>query len=99
MVGLQLAAAAEAERSRFVFGQTPNERSRFYLQQVLTGRDAAKEVRAFGLGGYLRGRYERLWNERLSELRAVTRRRLARSLGGSLVSGALSAGTIAVLAW
>src|SRR5919201_1902353 len=35
-----------------MFGMTPNDRVRHYLQQVMTGRDPAKEVRAFRLAPF-----------------------------------------------
>ena len=72
---------------RFVHGMTPNERQRNYLRRVLIGRDPAKEVRAFQLGRFLRGRYDRLYDERIVELRSLARRRHARSLLGALRLG------------
>ncbi len=83
----------------FTRGMTPNERQRNYLGNVLMGRSAAKEVRAFNLAGFLRRRYDRLYDERLAELRALARRRTARSLLGSLSGSAVTVGTIAMLAW
>ena|SRR5215218_9025464 len=56
---------------RFAFGMTPNDRRRNYLQSVLLGRDSAKEVRAFDLARFLRKRYDRLYDERIAELRAL----------------------------
>ena len=84
---------------RFMHGMTPNERQRHYLERILMGRDPAKEVRSFRLATFLRGRYERLYDERIDELRALARRRMGRSLLGSLASSAVTAGTVAVLAW
>ena len=84
---------------RFMHGMTPNERQRHYLERVLMGRDPAKEVRSFRLATYLRGRYDRLYDERISELRSLARRRTGRSLLGSLASALVTAGTVAVLAW
>ena len=63
------------------------------------GRDPAKEVRSFRLAGYLRGRYDRLYDERIAELRSLARRRMGRSLLGSSSASAVTAWTIAVLAW
>jgi ATP-binding cassette, subfamily B, bacterial len=80
-------------------GMTPNDRQRGYLQNVLMGRNAAKEVRAFNLAGFLRQRYDRLYDERIAELRQLAKRRTFRSLLGSLTSSAVTVGTIAVLAW
>ncbi len=84
---------------RFMHGMTPNERQRNYLERVLMGRNSAKEVRSFGLAGFLRNRYERLYDERITELRSLARRRMARSLIGSVASAAVTAGTVAALAW
>ena len=63
---------------------TPNERQRNYLGNVLMSRNAAKEVRAFDLPELLRRRYDRLYDERISELRLLARRRTGRALIGSL---------------
>jgi ATP-binding cassette subfamily B protein len=80
-------------------GMTPNDRQRNYLQNVLMGRNAAKEVRAFNLAGFLRARYDRLYDERVAELRQLAKRRTVRSLLGSLTSSLVTVGTIAVLSW
>jgi ATP-binding cassette, subfamily B, bacterial len=84
---------------RFMHGMTPNERQRHYLERILMGRDPAKEVRSFRLARFLRGRYEHLYDERITELRSLARRRMGRSLLGSLASAVVTAGTVAVLAW
>jgi ATP-binding cassette subfamily B protein len=83
----------------FTRGMTPNERQRNYLQNILMGRNAAKEVRAFNLAGFLRQRYDRLYDERIDELRRLARRRTGRSLLGSLASSGVTVGTIGVLSW
>jgi hypothetical protein len=67
--------------------QNARDRERGYLMGILTGRDPAKEVRAFDLAGYLRRRWERLFDERLSELRDVSRRQLWFSLAANVGSG------------
>jgi ABC-type multidrug transport system fused ATPase/permease subunit len=59
---------------RFAFAMTPRDRERGYLASLLTGRDPAKEVRAFQLVGTLRARHDRRYDERLAELRRVVRR-------------------------
>ena len=83
----------------FSRGMTPGDRQRHYLQNVLMGRNAAKEVRAFNLASFLRGRYDRLYDERISELRRLARRRTGRSLVGSLTSSAVTVATIGMLSW
>jgi ATP-binding cassette, subfamily B, bacterial len=83
----------------FTRGMTPNERQRNYLQNVLMGRNAAKEVRAFNLASFLRRRYDSLYDERIAELRQLAKRRTGRSLLGSLASSAVTVGTIGMLSW
>ncbi|HET9323300.1 MAG TPA: ABC transporter ATP-binding protein [Gaiellaceae bacterium] len=83
----------------FSRGMTPGDRQRSYLQNVLMGRNAAKEVRAFNLAGFLRQRYDRLYDARIAELRKLARRRTGRSLLGSLLSSAVTVATIAMLSW
>lgn len=57
-----------------------NRRLRYYVQHVLTGRDEAKEVRAFGLAPALRRRWETAYDE-ARELTACSGREPG---GGSL---------------
>jgi ATP-binding cassette subfamily B protein len=83
----------------FTREMTPNERQRNYLQHVLMGRSAAKEVRAFNLASFLRGRYDRLYDERIAELRRLAKRRTARSLVGSVASAGVTVGTVGMLSW
>jgi ATP-binding cassette subfamily B protein len=83
----------------FSRGMTPGDRQRHYLQNVLMGRNAAKEVRSFNLASFLRSRYDRLYDERILELRKLARRRTGRSLVGSLTSSGITVGTIAMLSW
>jgi ATP-binding cassette subfamily B protein len=80
-------------------GMTPNDRQRNYLQSILTRRDPAKEVRSFGTAGFLRERYDRLYDERIVELRSLARRRMRRSLLGSLSATAVTAATVFALAF
>jgi ATP-binding cassette, subfamily B, bacterial len=99
-VPLWIAAARNSrDLYEFMFGMTPNDRQRMYLQHVLLERDSAKEVRAFGLAPFLRRRYDRLYDEKIAELRALARRRTGRALLGSLASAAVVAGSLAALAW
>ena len=77
---------------------TPRDRERGYLAGLLTGRDAAKEVRAFGLVRVLRSRHDRLADERLTELRSVARHQMRYALLANLASAVIIAGTLALLA-
>jgi ATP-binding cassette, subfamily B, bacterial len=84
---------------RFFWRMTPRDRERFYLADVLSGRDAAKEVRAFGLAPHLRRRYEVLFDERLRELRKLARRQFLYSVVANAVIGVVLAATLVLVAW
>ncbi len=83
----------------FMREMTPNDRRRGYILSLLTSREIAKEIRAFGLGGYLRQLYERLSDERLVRLREHLRQRTALSAVGSAGTALASGLTFGVLAW
>ncbi|GAB3715113.1 ABC transporter ATP-binding protein [Amycolatopsis oliviviridis] len=74
-------------RAQVLTGLSPTERREFFYMQLMTGLDAAKEIRLLGLGRLFRGRM-------LTELgKANARRRRAdlRELGVQGLLGALSA--------
>lgn len=54
----------------FHMRMTTVARARSYLYGLLTQKDPAKEVRAFGLGEYLNERHTVLYEQQLAELRA-----------------------------
>jgi ATP-binding cassette subfamily B protein len=83
----------------FSVEQTERDRARFYIRQILSGKDEAKEVRAFNLGGFLRDRHDRLLDARIADLRAMVRRRLRLGLTGGLVTSFLTAAAVGVLIW
>ncbi len=83
----------------FFWKQTPHDRQRHYLAGVLRGRNPAKEVRAFGLGGFLRCRYDGLYDGRISELRRVSQRQVRVSLLANLLIGTVLGATLVLMAW
>ena len=83
----------------FMLEMTPNDRKRGYVLGLLTSRDMAKEVRAFGLGTYLRNLYERLSDERIARLRQHLRHRAGLSILGSAGNAVAGGITFGVLAW
>src|SRR5581483_2830647 len=89
-------ASGRRGRAFYHFGviMTPKDRERSYLAGLLTGRDPAKEVRAFGLAGY-----QRLSDERIAEMRQVSARQLRVMMAADLVSAATVAGAIAIVLW
>ena len=68
-------------------GQTQAQRLRGYLERTLTGRDAAKEVRVFGLGPTLIGWWEHLY-WRVADL-IYRQRRRHYAIGGFLAAFSL----------
>ncbi len=78
---------------------TERERRRAYLEAILTRKDEAKELRAFEAAPFLRERYDHLYDQRLSELIGVVRRRLKLGIAGSLGTSALTGGALAFLIW
>jgi ATP-binding cassette subfamily B protein len=81
----------------FVVAQTSVIRLRQYLSLVQTGREEAKEIRAFELGPALRGRVDQLYTDYLRDLGRHLRRRSAINLLGGLGSAFFLALTVAVL--
>jgi ATP-binding cassette subfamily B protein len=81
----------------FAYGMTPRDRERSYLAELLTGRNAAQEVRAYGLAWFLDGRRQRLWEERLRHLRGVARRQVVPGLIASVLTSAIMAGALLAL--
>jgi ABC-type multidrug transport system fused ATPase/permease subunit len=78
---------------------TPRDRERSYLASLLTERDPAQEVRAFGLAGFLRARHDRLADERIAELRRVSYRQLRGAAAADLAGAATIAAAIATIMW
>ncbi|WP_210502834.1 ABC transporter ATP-binding protein [Nocardioides xinjiangensis] len=83
----------------FAVAQTPVLRERTYLSILQTGREEAKEVRAFGLGGWLHDRFDALYDGYLRDLRRHTLRRALLSLVGQLGSALVLGGTLLFIVW
>ncbi|MFI6070063.1 ABC transporter ATP-binding protein [Actinoplanes sp. NPDC051343] len=66
-----------------------NRRRREYYERVLSGRDDAKEVRALGLAGRLRRRWDAEYGAEVAETVAVTRTHLRLRLKARLVGDAV----------
>lgn len=84
----------------FSYELTTSDRLRSYLFFLLNTREPAKEVRAFGINGFLRGKFDALWADRAATLRAVVRHRRRRSLmaeAATSFASVLALGTIVVL--
>jgi ATP-binding cassette subfamily B protein len=95
-----LAASRRGESFYQLFWKmTPADRLRAYLASLLEGRNSAKEVRAFGLTGYLRRRHDALYDERIAQLRTVANRQLVVNFLSNLAIGVVLAVTLLLVAW
>ncbi len=83
----------------FGFVMTPRDRERGYLASLLTARDPAKEVRAFGLAGFLRARHDRLYDERIAEMRRISAQQQRVMAVADLASAATIGLAIAGILW
>jgi ATP-binding cassette subfamily B protein len=83
----------------FLARQTQSMRLRNYLTWVQTGRDEAKEVRAFGLGRNFGKRLNALYADYLRDLAQHLWHRSRPAVAGSLGSAALLGLTLFLLAW
>ncbi len=86
-VPLLLATVRNSRRAYgFEWAMTSDNRERAYLMELLTRREAAKEIRVFGATAFLRNRYDALTAERLSRMREFLRQRLAVALTGTVAT-------------
>ncbi len=65
---------------------TPVRRELEYLRLLGTSKESAKELRIFGLAGFLRGRFARLTDGLIGKNRRLARRRLAAGTGLAVLS-------------
>jgi ATP-binding cassette subfamily B protein len=100
-VPLLAAALLNSRRTYdFEYVLTPRNRERGYLMEILTGRDAAKEIRAFNATRFLRERHDALVEERLEMLTRFAAGRFRISCGAAALSAmgiAIALGSLAVL--
>ncbi len=84
---------------QFTYDMTTADRERQVLFGILTGREAAKEVRIFGMSPFVRDRYTSLYRERFTELRMAVATRLRRSMLATIASALAMTGGLAFLIW
>lgn len=90
---------ASQELYSFSYGNTPNDRMRGALTEVVTRRGNADEVRAFDLYGYVREQWERLYAERIDKAATMVRGQLVRLGLASALSAVAQTGVFALLAY
>ncbi|HWH12755.1 MAG TPA: ABC transporter ATP-binding protein [Solirubrobacteraceae bacterium] len=83
----------------FRTGQTPQLRLRWYLTELLCGRNEAKEIRAFGLGPVVFGRWDDNYREYLDDYRRHIRRRVWLSGLSALVTTVVMSVSLGILVW
>jgi ATP-binding cassette, subfamily B, bacterial len=77
---------------------TENSRLRGYLIRLLTGRDEAKEVRAFGLAGSMWHRLQDCYEQLLAETTRVQRRYVRLGIAARLAGdGLIAAGVVVIV--
>jgi ATP-binding cassette subfamily B protein len=97
-VPMQLATTRNGRASyQFTFWQTTADRERAYLGALLNAPVAAKEIRLFASGPWIRSRYDALYDQRIHELRKLAVRRTRRALWATAWSSAITVGGIALL--
>jgi ATP-binding cassette subfamily B protein len=71
-----ITARASHSLYAFMFSLTALDRRRGYLSRVLTQREHAHEVIAFGLSGFLSQRWNQLYEQRMREMRRMLAERI-----------------------
>ncbi|WP_277209504.1 ABC transporter ATP-binding protein [Isoptericola croceus] len=84
---------------RFTVEQTTNQRERAYVNYVQTSRDEAKEIRAFQVSPWLRGRFRALYDSYLVALHRHLGRRLRLATLGQVLAGLVLVATLLFLVW
>ena len=83
----------------FWFQNTAHWREREYLQELVTRVQWSREVRAYGLGRHLTGRFQAIAGAQLAELRRLYSRANRSAVGASIVGGGLLGLCYGYLAW
>jgi ATP-binding cassette, subfamily B, bacterial len=81
----------------FSVRQTPNDRRRGYLYQILSRKEEAQEVRAFGSAEHLQAEHDRLFDERIADLRGTVRKRMLYGLINGIVAAGVTVGSMVLL--
>ncbi len=82
---------------RFDVEQTPTDRERNYVQNLLVGKDAAKDLRAYNLTDYLKARFDSLYARRINALRTLIRKRTVQGVVGGFLTAVISGGVLGLL--
>jgi len=83
----------------FAVRQAAQRRRRGYLEQVLSGRDEAKEIRAFDLGASLKEQWEHSYRRYFVDLDHHIRQRLRLDLASAAITAVATAASLGLLTW
>jgi ATP-binding cassette subfamily B protein len=100
LIPLPLVRAARRERdARFGLHRSlaENRRLREYFERVLTGRDEAKEIRAFDLGDVLHRRWDAGYAQEIESLAGVQHRYVRSKIVARLLGDSVALAVIAVV--
>ncbi len=84
---------------RFAVAQTERDRRRMHFFDVLSRRQEAAELRAFGHADFIRGAYDELYDARIDDVRQLVRRRSRLGLLGALGNAVLTGLVMVTLVW
>jgi ATP-binding cassette subfamily B protein len=102
LIGIPLAwlsrRSGQAE-FRFIWRTTAERRRRVYFESLLSDRDEAKEIRAFGLAGLLHDRWQDNYDAYLEELEKHVRYRVRLAVLGAFVAAIATAAALGLLAY
>ena len=84
---------------RFAVAQTERDRRRQHFFEVLSRRQEAAELRAFGHTGFIRGAYDDLYDARIADVRELVNRRSRLGLLGALGNAILTGVVMLALVW
>lgn len=79
--------------------RSPERRQLEYLRQIGASADSAKEIKLFGLGDFLSGRFEMLSKQILEENKALNIRRALQTGGLAAISTVAYYGAYAYIVW
>ncbi|TQS25186.1 ABC transporter ATP-binding protein [Microbispora sp. KK1-11] len=96
---LLISSKLAGEQFGFFHSVTPLERRRRYVGWLMTSRQPAAEVRAFGLMPHFAKRYDALTDERYTELRRMVHGQWRKLLAGQVSFGLVLTAAVALLGW
>lgn len=91
--------AASRAMYRYAVDQTERDRRRLYLQTILSNKETAKEIRAYGTVRYLKGKYDELYDQRIGALRRLVFRRTRQGVAGAALTGLLTGAALGLIIW